>query len=200
MNESPLDRSETQRQQAPSLFGRRVIVVLGKGGVGRSVVSASLALLAASQGLRPCIVEMNGAETMGSLFGGGPVGYAGRELRSGIWAQSITPTLAVEEYLVRTLRVRRIYDLVFKNRYVEPFMNGVMGLSDLISVGKVMDLEWLREDGSLGPNSLGSYRFAPVIVDGPATGHALTMLRSPQAMMDVTRAGPQCREHPGALL
>jgi anion-transporting ArsA/GET3 family ATPase len=176
--------------QAPAPLHRRLIFVVGKGGVGKSTISAGIGLLAARSGRRTVVAELGGAETMSALFDGQPVGYEGRELATNLRGMSITPAEAIEEYLVRMLRFRLLYDLVFRNRYIAPFMNGVMGLSDLISVGKVMDLEWERIDGSTGPEARGDHRFDLVVVDCPATGHGLSLLRAPQAMMDVTRVGP----------
>lgn len=174
----------------PHLLDRRVLFVLGKGGVGKSVVSASLGLLAASTGKRAIVAETAGAETMSALFDREPVGYEPGRLADGLEALSIAPGPAVEEYLVRTLKFRLVYEMVFRNRFVEPFMNAVMGLSDLITVGKVMDLEWERADGSFGPDAEGPRKYDVVIVDSPATGHGLSLLHSPQAMMEVTRVGP----------
>jgi len=172
------------------LLDKRVVVVVGKGGVGKSVVSASLGLVAADRGMRTVVAEMGGAETMAALFDRDPIGYEPGRIAENLHAISVTPQQATEEYLMRMLRFRLLYELVFRNRYIEPFMNGVLGLSDLISVGKVMDLEWERSDGSHGPAASGPRRWDLVIVDAPATGHGLSLLRAPQAVMDVTRIGP----------
>ncbi len=174
----------------PSLFERRVVVVVGKGGVGKSTVSGGLASLAAARGKRTIVAEMNGAETMCALFDREPVGYEVDELATNLFTLSIRAEDAIEEYLVRMLRFRILYEVVFRNRYIGPFMNGVMGLSDLISVGKVMDLEWERTDGSHGEESEAPRTWDLVIVDAPATGHGLSLLHAPQSMMDVTRVGP----------
>ena len=183
-----IPQNQPRIELAPSTA--RIVFVVGKGGVGKSVVTASLALAAAARGEQVCIAEMNGAESMSTLLGCPPVGYPTRTIAEGIDAISIRPDKATEEYLVRALRFRTLYDLVFRNRYIEPFMNGILGLSDLCSVGKVMDLEWQRADGSYGPNSRGAYRYDLILVDCPATGHGLALLRAAQTMMDVTGSGP----------
>ena len=172
------------------LLDRRVLVVLGKGGVGKSVVSAALGLRATAAGKRAVIAEADGAESMATLFDRGAVGYEGAEIAPCLDAMSISPSQAVEEYLLRMLKFRLLYEVVFRNRYIEPFMNGVMGLSDLITIGKVMDLEWSRADGSHGPDPKGPPKYDLVILDSPSTGHGLSLLGAPQAMMDITRVGP----------
>jgi len=181
---------QSQQQSTIPLLDRRVLFVVGKGGVGKSVVTAAIGLFAASQGQRVCIAEMNGCESMSALLGCPPVGYSATSVADNMDAISITPEQATEEYLVRALRFRRLYELVFRNRYIEPFMNGILGLSDLTSAGKVMDLEWLREDGSYGPESTGPWRYDLVLVDCPSTGHGLALLQAAQTMMEVTGAGP----------
>ena len=172
------------------LLSHRVVVVVGKGGVGKSVISGGLATAASRRGQRTIIAEMNGAETMATLFDGEPVGYEGAQLAPLLHAMSIRPADAMEDYLVRMLRFRILYEVVFRNRFIGPFMNGVMGLSDLISVGKVMDMEWLRADGSHAHDTDAEHTWDFVVVDAPATGHGLSLLSSPQAMMDITRVGP----------
>jgi len=174
-----------------ALVDRRVVFVFGKGGVGKSTLAASLGLAAAEQrNKRVLVAEMNGAESLSTLFGTPPVGYAGHRLAPGLDGMSITPAEATEEYLVRMLRFRLLYETVFRNRFIAPLMDGVLGLSDLISIGKVLDLEWTRADGGFGPDSVGPHRWDLVVVDGPATGHGLSMLRSPRSMMDLAKVGP----------
>lgn len=173
-----------------SLFDNRVLIVLGKGGVGKSVVAGAIGLHATTSGRKALIAEMNGQETQAAIWSRPHVGYEGGPLSDRLDAVSITPSGAVEEYLVRALKFRALYDLVFRNRYIEPLMNGILGLSDLCSIGKVMDLEWHRTSGAFGPDAEGPYRHDLIVVDAPATGHGLAMLRAPQAMMDITRVGP----------
>lgn len=165
------------------LLQRELVVVGGKGGVGKTTIAAAMGLSLARTGVATAMVEMTGSGSLAGLFGEDGPCYGGVEVEPGLHAFSISAEQAVEEYLVRQLRFRLLYDLVFGNRFIAPFMNAVMGLSDLISLGKVMDLGW-EEDGS------GTPRFGWRIIDAPATGHGLTMLRSPRAMMDVARGGP----------
>jgi len=168
-----------------------VVFVFGKGGVGKSTIAATLGLCAAEHhGKRALIAEVNGAESMSTFFGTPPVGYAGRRLAPGLDGMTITPAEATEEYLVRMLRFRLLYETVFRNRFIAPLMDGILGLSDLISVGKILDLEWTRADGGFGPDGTGPHRWDLVVVDGPATGHGLSMLRSARSIMEVAKVGP----------
>ncbi len=167
---------------AMRVFDRRVVLVTGKGGVGKTVVASALALAAARSGRRVVLCETAGSTRAAALFGHGANTYTPTPLAPNLWGLSITPERAIEEYLIRTLRFRKLYEMVFRNRVVGPFMDAVPGLHDLIQLGKAWDLE--RATGRSGPE------WDLIVVDAPATGHGLTMLASPRAMMELTRVGP----------
>jgi anion-transporting ArsA/GET3 family ATPase len=168
----------------------RVLFVIGKGGVGRSTVSAALAELCMAAGERTLLVEASGAEIFGPWYGDGEVGYEGRALDGSgqLHAMSLSPRLALREYLLRQVRFRLLYRLVFDNRPMRSFLDAVLGLGDLISVGKVADLE--RATRVLPEDGATALAWDRIIVDMPATGHGLSMLNSPRAMAEITRTGP----------
>ena len=166
-----------------TLLQRELIVVAGKGGVGRTTITAAIGLLGAQAGRSTAMVEMNGVGSLGRLFDGDLSDYDGCEVRPGLHAFNISARQAMEEYLLRHVRIRALYELVFRNRYIAPFMDAVLGLSDLIALGKVMDLGWEVDRD-------GHPLYQLLLLDSPATGHGLTMLRAPRAMMDAARKGP----------
>jgi anion-transporting ArsA/GET3 family ATPase len=161
------------------LLDKRVVVVTGKGGVGKTTVCAALGLEAARRGRRVLICETQGAERLPALFGKKSMGYQPTGLAPNLTSISITSEASLEDYLLKILHFKKIYQLVFRNRVMGPFVDAVPGLHDLIQLGKVMDLE--RTPGV-------PYDF--FIVDAPATGHGLTMLKSPRVMMELTARGP----------
>lgn len=165
-----------------SILDRRVALITGKGGVGKTTVSAMIALRAARAGKRTLLCETSGSTQVPGLFGVKPRGYEVTELAPNLHTMSITSDAAIEDYIVMQLKFRRLYKLVFRNRIVGPFVDAVPGLHDLIQLGKVFDLERSRRGTS--------YEWDFIVVDAPATGHGLTMLASPRAMMDLTVSGP----------
>ncbi len=165
-----------------SVLDCRVVLVTGKGGVGKTFVSALLALRAARSGKRVLLCETFGCQRVSELFGVVSRGYTPTLVAPNLWTSSLTSEQALEEYLLRVLKFRKLYDLVFRNRVMGPFMAAVPGLHDLIQLGKVWDLERSRERGAPAWDLL--------VVDAPATGHGLSMLGSPRAMMELTVAGP----------
>jgi anion-transporting ArsA/GET3 family ATPase len=165
-----------------SILDRRVVLVTGKGGVGKTTVSALIALRAARAGKRVLLCETSGATQVPNVFGARGRGYEAIEVAPRLWTLSITSEAAIEDYIVLQLRFRRLYKMVFRNRVVGPFIDAVPGLHDLIQLGKVFDLERQMVDGRP--------EWDLIVVDAPATGHGLTMLASPRAMMELTVTGP----------
>jgi len=166
-----------------TMFNRRVVIISGKGGVGKSTVTAALAALAARQGKRVLVVELAGQCAMAQLLGGETAGYEVVRRRKKLHTLSVTPRESMEEYLTREMHSKRLYRLVFKNDYVGPFIAAVPGLEDLVSIGKIMDLE-------RAVTSKGHPVWDLIMVDAPATGQGMNLLRVPKAMMDMTRMGP----------
>jgi len=168
----------------------RVLLVIGKGGVGRSTLCAALGEVFAARGERTLLLETADAEVFGGWYGGGPVGYKGRDLKGDdlLHAISLSPGEAIREYLMRQVRFRLLYRMVFGNRPMRSFLDAVLGLSDLITMGKVADLE--RETRSDPAGGTATLAWDRIIVDMPATGHGMSMLGAPWAMAELTRVGP----------
>jgi anion-transporting ArsA/GET3 family ATPase len=167
---------------SPTLLDRRLAIVTGKGGVGKSTVSAALALLAARAGKRVLVCEVNAQERIAPLLGAPPAGARIREARPGIWTVNVTPAEAMREYGIMVLRFKSIYDAVFENRLVRYFLRVVPSLAELVMLGKI--LNEVREREGDRP------RWDVVVLDAPATGHAVQLLRVPAALLDTVPGGP----------
>jgi len=159
----------------------RVVLITGKGGVGKTTIAAALALGVARNGRRVLLCETAGSTAVPRLFGRLSKGYEPVELAPGLWTMSITSAAAIEDYVVQQIKFRKLYHMVFRNRVMGPFLDAVPGLHDLIQLGAVWDMERKRERGRPV--------WDLIVVDAPATGHGLTMLHAPRAMMDLTVAG-----------
>jgi len=158
------------------------VIVTGKGGVGKSTISAALALLAARAGKRVLVCEVNAQERIAALLGARPSGGAAREVLPGLFTVNVTPHEAMREYGLMVLKFRTIYDAVFENRLVRYFLRVVPSLAELVMLGKILHETRTEERGRA--------RWDLVVVDAPATGHAVQLLRVPSALVDTVPGGP----------
>ncbi len=165
------------------LLEKRVVVVTGKGGVGKTTVALALGAEAARRGRRTLVAELSGSHQAPGRFDQQGRGYEILELAPDLFTMSITPQEAIEDYVVQQLRFRSLYRVVFENRVMAPFMAAVPGLHDLVQLGKV----WEQERATTKRDQPA---WDLIIVDAPATGHGLTLLNAPRSMMDLTTAGP----------
>lgn len=168
-------------------FDRRFLVVVGKGGVGRSSVSAALALALARRGKRVLVAMCNVRERLSYLLEVDPIGSQIRAVLPGIDAVNMEPSAALEEYGMMILKVRALYRLVFENRLVSGFLRATPGIDAWAMLGKAQYHAFeTRPDGMP--------RYDTVIVDAPATGHGLDLLRVPRVILDVVPPGLLRRE------
>ncbi len=169
-----------------TLLDRRLLIVTGKGGVGKSTVSAALALNAARSGKRVLVCEVNAQERVAPLLGAPPAGPAIREALPGLFTVNVTPDEAMREYGLMVVKFRTIYEAVFENRLVRYFLRVVPSLAELVMLGKILHEARAEERGRP--------RWDLVVVDAPATGHAVQLLRVPSALVDTIPAGPLRRD------
>lgn len=160
-----------------ALLDRRLLIVTGKGGVGKSTVSAALALLAARAGRRVLVCEVNAKERVAPLLGAPPSGAAIREVEPGLHTVNVTPQEALREYGLMVLKFRTIYEAVFENRLVKYFLRVIPSLAEVVMLGKIL-------------HEVRGGAWDLVIVDAPATGHAVQLLRVPAALLDTVPPGP----------
>ena len=175
----------------PSLFDKRLLIFSGKGGAGKSTVSAAVAVAAARRGKRVLIVEIGEQERIASIFGAAPVGYAGRSVYPGppgggppIWSMSLTARESLHEYAMRSVKFEAISKAIFENRVMRYFTAAAPGLDELTIMGKIESLHREKLDPAKSP------AFDLMIFDAPATGHGLAFFKVPRMAMNMARVGP----------
>jgi anion-transporting ArsA/GET3 family ATPase len=172
-----------------SVLERKLVVLTGKGGVGKTTVSAALSLLAADRGLRTIVVEVGDQRRLPELFGldaPDETEDAGSEveLRKNLWSISIDPDRALLEWL-QALGGRVSGRVLASSGTFQYFAAAAPGAKELVSMVKI----WKLTEGEGGSRKRpGGYDL--VILDAPATGHALGMLHSPQTFGAIARVGP----------
>src|SRR5690349_8906642 len=142
-----------------------------------------MARMAAGLGLSVLIVEVEGKTGLAAAFGAEDLEYDERELAPGIRARSLTPDVALVEYLEEH-GLKRISKRLVRGGLVEVVSTAVPGIKDILILGKVKQLE------RAGAADL-------ILLDAPAAGHAITFLLAARALLDAVRVGPintQARE------
>ena len=156
----------------------------GKGGVGKTTVSATLARAAALAGLSTLIIEVEGKSGLSAMFGQGELGYdevvlspgGGPDAAGDVRARTLTADTALLEYL-RDHGWSRISKRLVSSGALDVVATAAPGIKDILLLGKVKQLE--RE----GIADL-------IVLDAPAAGHAITFLQSARSLIDTVSMGP----------
>ena len=176
----------------PGLLDKRLVIVTGKGGVGKSTVALALALAAARREKRTILCEVASAEHLSHVFHSAEIGYREAEMAENLWAISIDPDESMREYVLLQLKVKAMRDLLFRSRIFTYLAAATPGLRELVTIGKIWEL-------ALDDRKVKSARrYDTVIVDAPATGHGVGFLQTPRTFANVARVGPM-REQAEAL-
>jgi anion-transporting ArsA/GET3 family ATPase len=154
----------------------RVVIVAGKGGVGKTTVTATLATAAARTGASVLIVEVEGKSGLATAFGGEALEYEECEVAPGVRARTLTPDQALVEYL-EGRGLKRMSRRLTNSGALDVVATAVPGMREILVLGKVKALE--RE----GAADL-------IIIDAPAAGHAVSFLMSPRGLLDAVSIGP----------
>jgi anion-transporting ArsA/GET3 family ATPase len=153
-----------------SLLDKRLVVVTGKGGAGKTTVSVALALAAARRGKRVVLCDVTGQDRVSQLA---------PELAT----VSVDPELAKQEWLRYQLKSRTLAGMLGGSNLFQYLTAAAPGLTELVTIGKVWDLAQLEPRTGAPASDLA-------IVDAPATGHGLAMLRAPSTYASIARVGP----------
>jgi anion-transporting ArsA/GET3 family ATPase len=171
---------------APALLDRRLLFVTGKGGVGKTTVAAALALLAAEQGKRTLVAEVDAKGNLADFFETGPTDFEPRELVPNLFAMTMQTEDSLKEYLRLQLKLPLVAKIGPLARTFDFVANAAPGVKEVLTVGKFL---WeVRER-----------HYDLVVVDAVATGHVVAQLAAPQGIREMVKVG-LVREQTGWML
>jgi anion-transporting ArsA/GET3 family ATPase len=171
------------------LFAHSLLVVTGKGGVGKSTVAAALGLAASRRGLRTIVVEVSAREDVSRALASKQTSvYTELSVSERLHHISIDPQRAMEEYLSERLPVGALAGLLSRSRIFTGLTAATPGMRELLTIGKVWELAQ-RERRTRGAES-----YDLVVLDAPATGQGLALLQAPRTFASVARVGPVAKE------
>ncbi len=168
------------------VFDRRLILVVGKGGVGRTTVAAAIAAECARRGRKTLVCQTNANDRLGPYYGKPPVGTDPVQLAPNLFAINTNPAAAIAEYGLMVLKFKTVYEMVFENRVTKAFLRAIPGLDDYALLGKV----WFHTT----EEKRGKAVWDTVVFDMPASGHSVSMLRVPTVITETVPDGPLTRD------
>ena len=167
----------------PGLLDKRLIFVTGKGGVGKSTVATALGMLGARSGLRTIVVELAEQDRIrAAMADGGGQTFVEEELMPGLFTISIDPQHAMDEYL--RVKAGAVGHALGSSKLFQAFAMATPGMRELLTVGKIWELAQLQR------RTRGAAPYDLVVVDAPASGHGVGILRTPRTFAEIARVGP----------
>ncbi len=157
------------------LLDCRLVFCTGKGGTGKTSFAAALGRLSASRGRRVCVVEIDSHRPALTAVMGVTPGYQPTPAGKNLWCTNVTWQEALEDWLHHTIPAKRVVKLVLANRIVQAFLEATPGARETVILSRVVSM---MDD------------FDQIVVDMPASGHALSLLSVPHIAVRLMGAGP----------
>lgn len=165
------------------LLSRRLVLVTGKGGVGKTTIATALALHASQrERRRVLLVELEAQQSVAARFGKPPARYEPAEIAPGLWAANITGLEAIRDYLRIVVPVGLIVDRITAHPLYRYFTDAAPGIRELLTFGKI----WKLWDEKVR----GKRAYDLIIVDCFPTGQTLNMFRAPIEVVGTLGMGP----------
>ena len=152
--------------------------------MGKTTLAAAFALSCARRGCRTLLVQLNVQDRVSAMFGTQRISTEITEIEENLYGVNVTPQAAMEEYAMMVLRVRLVYKAVFENRIVSSFLRVIPGLNELVMLGKASYHVTEVDEAT------GRLAWDHVVVDAPATGHGIFLLRIPTVITSLISSGP----------
>jgi anion-transporting ArsA/GET3 family ATPase len=166
------------------ILDRRLLFVSGKGGVGKTVATAALAVFAFRRRKRVLVVELSPYGRLRELLGGPEPGPEPAEIQPHLELVRIEPRRALEDFLAGVLPIRALRQRLLASQSFSILTAAAPGIEEFLTLAKIVELEGMKS------GLRRRYRYDLVIVDAPATGHSLALLATARTLMEMLPIGP----------
>jgi len=166
-----------------SIFSRRVIFVLGKGGTGKTTATVALGMAAQRMNKRVLLVEIGDSDALGSICLNRTLSEIPEKIFSTLWGARVYPKAELEAYIHAHVSSGFIARKIIRSRLFSYLFDATPGLKEVMSLARIW--RWEQET-----NEAAESLFDLIIVDAPATGHAMSLLRLPEQLIRMIRVGP----------
>ncbi len=160
----------------PNLLDLRLLFVSGKGGVGKTTVTAAVAHLAAERGKRVLVCEVDAKGDVATLFEAGPTTFVEREVAPNVFAMSMDTEASLREYLKLYLKIPVVGRIGPLAKAFDFVAMAAPGVREILTIGKLC-------------YEVRERHYDLVVVDAAATGHIVAQLAAPQTINDLVKVG-----------
>ena len=168
------------QEHIAELLDKKLLMITGKGGIGKTLSSFALAQLACELGKKVCLVESNAHDQLAPLFGSKPIGHNLRELQPGIHVINLNAQDNFRDFVIKHLGFAKLFEKVFTRPMVRSFIHMLPGIAELTLLGRLFYFSELDRENC----------FDLVILDGYASGHFHSLLKTPAAVLQSGMLGP----------
>ncbi len=165
------------------LFDKRLIFVTGKGGTGKTTLSAAIGKAASKMGKRVLVVDTSEGGALGTLFSRGALLSEPVDLDSNIQGVRINPKKVLEEYIQKYISIGFIANRIIRAELFEHLAEATPGLREIMTLGQIWRWEKRKDEQD-------EYIYDMIVVDTPATGHGISLLKQPRTLVEMLRFGP----------
>ncbi|MDM8536685.1 ArsA family ATPase [Desulfobacterales bacterium HSG17] len=169
------------------LLNLRQIFITGKGGVGKTTICAALGMAAAKLGKKVLIVEVGDADNIGPLFVDRTLPETPLSIQNNMWGVRVNPRMVMNEYIETHIASRFISNRITRSALFDHLAAATPGLKEVMTLGQIWRWEQHTTDDDAPPFDL-------IIVDSPATGHGLSLLRVPETVIQMIGVGPVAKQ------
>jgi len=167
----------------PVWEGRRVVVCVGTGGVGKTTTAAAVALAAAASGLRTLVMTIDPARRLANALGLASIGNVEREisddmlapfgarLTAPLWVMMPDVKRTFDDLIERFAPNDERRDAIFRNRLYQQFSTVLAGSLEYAAVEKLYEVHESR-------------RYDLIVLDTPPSQNAIDFLEAPGRILD----------------